>query len=269
MARSWVRNASAIPSSRVPRLVVPVDDRLVGDVSAGQDDRAGHGGEQQVVQRGVRQHDAELAVARGRGGGDGGAGPPGQQHDRAGRAGQQAGGRGVDLGQFRGRGQVGGHDRERLVLAVLALAERGDGLLAGGVGGQVVAAQALDGEDAAVAEEFGGRLERVFAVVVQGQPGAAGRAAGRLGVEAAVGGVVVFGRAPLAHRERRHGRQRPVVGHVADDGEPGPAVGAVDERVPEPPVGRVGRARAGSPRRSRCPPTPGCGAARSPRRWRR
>ena len=45
---------------------------------------------------------------------------------------------------------------------MLARPQRGDGLLAGGVGGQVVAAQALDGEDAAVAEEFGGRLERVF-----------------------------------------------------------------------------------------------------------
>ena len=152
---------------RVPGLVVAVDDRLVGDVSAGQDDRTGHGGEQQVVQRRVRQHDAELAVARGGGVRDGGAGPAGQQHDRAGRAGQQGGGRVVDLGQFRGRGQVGGHHRERLVLAVLALAERGDGLLAGGVGGQVVAAQALDGEDAAAAEEFGGRLERVLVASVQ------------------------------------------------------------------------------------------------------
>ena len=43
-----------------------------------------------------------------------------QQHDRAGRAGQQGGGRGVDLGQRPRRGQVGDHDRERLVLAVLA-----------------------------------------------------------------------------------------------------------------------------------------------------
>ena len=88
------------PAEPVPRLVVPVDDRLVGDVSAGQDDRAGYGGEQQVVQRGVRQHDAELAVGRGRGGGDGGISPPGEQHDRAGLAGQQVGGRGVDLGQL-------------------------------------------------------------------------------------------------------------------------------------------------------------------------
>src|SRR5262249_7632514 len=38
---------------RVPGLVVTVDDRLVGDVSAGQYDWAGHGFEQQVVQRRV------------------------------------------------------------------------------------------------------------------------------------------------------------------------------------------------------------------------
>ena len=150
-----------MPASVVLRFVVAVDDRLVGDVSAGQDDRPGYGGEQQVVQRRVRQHDAELAVARRGGVRDGGAAAAGQQHDRAGRAGQQGRGRVVDLGQLPRRGQVGGHDRERLVLAVLARPQRGDGLLAGGVGGQVVAAQALDGEDPAAAEEFGGRLERV------------------------------------------------------------------------------------------------------------
>ncbi len=230
-----------------PGFVVLVGDRLVGDVPAGQDDRVGHGLEEQVVQRGVGQHDAELTVGRCGGGRDGGAGPglfpARQQHDRPGRAGQQVRGRGVDLGQLPGRGQVGGHDRERLVLAVLARAQRGHRLLAGGVGGQVVAAEALDGEDLAAAEESGGRPERVRAVVVarieQRQPGTAGRAAGGLGVETAVGGIVVLGRAPLAHLERRHGGQRPVVGHVADDGEPGTAVGAVDERVLVPPVGRV------------------------------
>src|SRR5207342_2028870 len=52
---------------RVPGFVVAVDDRLVGDVSAGQNHRTGQRGEQQVVQRGVGEHDAELAVARGGG----------------------------------------------------------------------------------------------------------------------------------------------------------------------------------------------------------
>ena len=148
---------------RLPGLVVAVDDRLVGDVSAGQDDRAGHGlraagGAAACTGSMTPSWRLPGAVA-------GATAVPGsarQQHDRAGRAGQQGRGRGVDLGQFRGRGQVGGHDRERLVLAVLARAQRGHRLLAGGVGGQVVAAQALDGEDLAAAEEFGGRLERVL-----------------------------------------------------------------------------------------------------------
>jgi hypothetical protein len=68
----------------------------------------------------------------------------------------------------------------------------------------------------------------------------ASRAAGRLRAEAPVGGVVVLGGAPLAHAKRGHGRERPVVGDILDDGEPGTAVSAVDKRVPVPPVGRVG-----------------------------
>ena len=255
-------------------LLVAVDDRLVGDVSAGQHDRPGsrlpgltHGGEQQVVQRGVRQHDPELTVPRRRRRGQVRLRPARQQHDRPGRAGQQVGGRGVDLGQAPRRGQVRGHDRERLVLAVLAGPQQRDGLLAGGVGGQVIAAQSLHGEDPALPEQFGGPRQRLASQGVSGrvqqrQPGPAGRAAGRLRVEAAVSGVMVFGGALLAHRERRHGRQRPVVGHIPDDGEPGAAVGAVDERVPEPPIGRIGKlaqaVRAGrGVRRDQGPAPPG------------
>src|SRR5207248_6552338 len=61
----------------------------------------------------------------------------------------------------------------------------------------------------------------------------------RLGVEAAVGRVVVLGGAALAHGERRHGGERPVVGHAPHDGEAGPAVGAVGERVAVAAVGLV------------------------------
>jgi hypothetical protein len=71
------------------------------------------------------------------------------------------------------------------------------------------------------------------------RPWPAIRAADRLGMEAAVGGIVVFGRAGGAHGERRHRGQRPVVGDTGNDREPRPAVGAVDERVAEPPVGLV------------------------------
>ena len=59
-------------------------------------------------------------------------------------------------------------------------------------------------------------------------------------MEPAVGGVVVLGRARRAHGERGHGGERPVVGHVPDDGEPRAAVGAVDERVAVAAVVRVG-----------------------------
>jgi hypothetical protein len=52
-----------------PGVLVAVGDRLVGDVAAGEDERrAGVAGEQ-VVQRRVRQHHAELPVPRGDGGG--------------------------------------------------------------------------------------------------------------------------------------------------------------------------------------------------------
>jgi len=44
------------------------------------------------------------------------------------------------------------------------------------------------------------------------------------------------GRPVLATAEGGHGGVRPVVGHVGNDGEPRPAVGAVDERVRIPPV---------------------------------
>jgi hypothetical protein len=70
------------------------------------------------------------------------------------------------------------------------------------------------------------------------EPG--GRAAGGLSVETAIGGVVVFGGAVRTHGEVRHCREGTVIGHVPDDGEAGAAVGAVDERVVEAAVARIG-----------------------------
>ncbi len=133
------------------------------------------------------------------------------------------------------RQQLGpiGHERERLVLAVLAAAQQRDGLLVRRVAGEVIAAQALDREDLAVAEEADRRLE------AHRQLGAAGRAGDRLGVEAPVAWVLVLPPAVGAHREARHGRVRPVVRNPLDDREAWPALGAVDERVPVAAVGRI------------------------------
>ena len=46
-------------------LLVPVGDGLVGVVAAGHDERDARIGHQQVVQRGVGEHDAQGALARG------------------------------------------------------------------------------------------------------------------------------------------------------------------------------------------------------------
>ena len=61
----------------------------------------------------------------------------------------------------------------------------------------------------------------------------------RLGVEAAVGRVLVLRLAARAHREAGHRRARPVVGDAAHDREARAAVGAVDERVAVAAVGGV------------------------------
>ena len=63
----------------------------------------------------------------------------------------------------------------------------------------------------------------------------------RLGVEAPVGRVVVLAGALGAEGEGGHGGVGPVVGEAEGDGEPGPAVGAVDERVPVAAVTGVGQ----------------------------
>ena len=66
IGRSCSRNASAIAGQALERVVVVVGDRLVADVAAGHHQRRAGVGEQQVVQRGVGEHHAELARARAR-----------------------------------------------------------------------------------------------------------------------------------------------------------------------------------------------------------
>ena len=80
----------------------------------------------------------------------GGCTGPGGQDDRAGLARSSAPRRSLaELGQGPGRGQVGHHHGEGLVVAVLAPPELGDGRRVGGVDGEVEAAEALDRDDAA------------------------------------------------------------------------------------------------------------------------
>ena len=153
-------------------------DRLVGDVAARHHERHAGVGEQQVVQRRVRQHHAELAqrparprratarARRARG-----------DHDRPVARGQPRRGGRVERDERARRVEVGRHQRERLVLAVLARAQRGDRRLVVGAAGQVVAADPLDRDDRAGAQQRRGGRHGVAA----GDRPAAALAAARAG----------------------------------------------------------------------------------------
>lgn len=65
------------------------------------------------------------------------------------------------------------------------------------------------------------------------------RACIRLSVEPPVERIFVLGAASFTHSECSHCCERPIIGDIFDDGEPGPAVCAVDERVAIPTIGLI------------------------------
>ena len=135
--------------------------------------------------------------------------------------------------------QVPGHQREGLVLAHLASTKRPNRPPVERVAGEVVASEALDGDDCPSPQHPGRpqdgvvrfRVQLVAEAVEQPYPRAADRAGVRLGVEAAVRGVVVLPPALGAHREAGHRGGGAVVGDLPRYGEAWAAVGAVGERV--------------------------------------
>ncbi len=251
IGRSWTQKRSAIGPSRSQRLAVGEGDRLVADVAGGHHQVEAGLGAEQVVKRRVRQQHAEIRVARRNRSGDGRIRPAPGDHDRPLRTLEQGPLGIAQHDQALRRLGVAAHDRERLVLAVLAAAQLGDRGLVVGPAGEVVAAEPLDGDDQAVPQRRGRRPDGIrFAVgdpggelaavaIEQPQPRPALGAGVRLRVEAAVGGVLVLAPAGGAELEARHRRQRPVVGDAGDDREAGAAVGAVRERVAEAPVGGI------------------------------
>jgi hypothetical protein len=215
------------PSQPRAGLVVVERDRLVRDVPAREDERPAEVRREQMVDGRVRKHQAEPVRARRDRIRDRCAGAPANEHDRPLARAEQIPLLGLELGQRVGRGR---EDGERLLLALLARAQPSHRLLVCRVAGEVVAAEALDGDDPAGAEQRHGVLQR------QREPRAAGRARVRLGVEAAVGGIPVLAETVRAHRKAGHRRVRAVVRNGADDREPGSALRAVDERIAVPAV---------------------------------
>ena len=201
-----------------------------------------------MVDRGRREHDPEHRIAWGDECRDGCVGSGAEQHDRPGRC-EQLGGLGVaHLGKAAGVVEVRDHDGERLVGPVLALPETLDRAVVGRVAGEVVATETLDGDGptrsgSSPGPPGAGRHRRSptssarSGAVAEHRPAVVdSRSAGR-----GNGGRSGRGtrRAGIAHVECRHRGVRPVVGEVADDREPWPAVRAGDEGVAVTPVVRV------------------------------
>jgi hypothetical protein len=223
-------------------LVVPGRHRLLGQVAGGHDEGSAGLREEQVVERGVGEDQADEGVAGGDGGSEAASLPSPHEHDRALHGEEKPPLVFVERGETLGRGEVFDHDRERLLVPPLALAQPRDGRVVGGVAGEMEAAETLDGHDRALPQARGRRhdrrvrgpagsgLHRAFGILEKDAGPAIGTGVG-LSMEAAVGHVLVLGGAPSAHRKRDHGRAGPVVGHVPGDREAGPAVRTVGERV--------------------------------------
>ncbi len=208
-------------------------DGLVAAVAAGGDQRKAALLHQQMMQRRVWQHDAEIRRAVGHVPRNVGAGAGLEENNR----------RGLRLERFELRrrnaavlvGHRDGrhHEREWLFLAMLALAETRDRSRLTGVAQKLESANAFQGNDLALAQSGCG----VGDGAAELWPADWARVG--LGVEAAVGRVLVFLAASRAERKLPHRRIGPVVRNVDDDGVARSAVGAVGEGIKKAAVGGI------------------------------
>jgi hypothetical protein len=142
---------------------------------------------------------------------------------------------------------VANHQGEWLFLAVLAGAKRGDRALVVRSAGEMEAPDSLHRDDQAVGKRLrrgpGSIAAAAFRLdarrLYEPQPRPAVRTGDRLGVEAAIARVLVFGPAAFAHLEAGHRGERAVIWDAAHDREAGAAVGAVHEWMAEAPAPRI------------------------------
>ncbi|MBT9141339.1 MAG: hypothetical protein DDT30_01931 [Dehalococcoidia bacterium] len=231
-------------------IVVP-GDGLFAQVAAGHDQRQAHLPQEQMMQRGIREHDAQIFDARGylicnfqfanfswR------ITPPPNEHNGAlGRLQKCLLLRGDDAMPFcflQGRH----HNGEWLARSPFSVSQEIDRLWIGRIAGEKESTQTLDGHDPALFQETGSGDNGVIAyhwiapVIHEGQMGPASRAGIRLGMKAAVEGVIILPLALGAHPEVAHGRLGTVIRDVCDDGKAGAAVSAVGEGVAIAPIPR-------------------------------
>ncbi len=227
------------------RLVVIAGDGLLAEVAGGHHQRAARLPHEEVVEGGIGEHHAQVFQAGRHALRHRGLRFPAQQDDGAAGGAQEIGLRLAHLAVPFYLVQRGQHHRQRFGGAVLAPPQAANGLIAGGVAGQQVAPQPLDSHDSTVLEPrrgLGNNIVTGYRVppgINESEAGPADRAGVGLGVEAAVGGVVVLFLAGRAHLEDTHGGVGAVVGYIGDDGEARAAVGAVGEGVAVAAVGGV------------------------------
>ena len=148
-------------------------DRLFAEIGARHHQGASSGfGEQKVMQRRVRQKQAEIAIARRHFGGDSARPLPRQQHDGPLNRSEQLPRYRIDLAEILGSRQIRNHDRERLFHSVLAFAQSAHCFRIGRIGRQMKATQAFDGGHSSGSDQLGSCEERIAAfdansVVVQ------------------------------------------------------------------------------------------------------
>ena len=136
------------------------------------------------------------------------------------------------------------HDRKRLVRSVLPRTQPRHRRVVRRIAHEVVSAHALHRDDRARLQAGDRQRQRVASPVrparlAERENRPASRTRKRLGVEAAVGGVLVLAPAFRAEPEAGHARQRPVVGKRRNDGVARPALRAVGEGVSVASRGRV------------------------------
>ena len=163
-------------------ILVVDDDGLVVDVAGRHDEQGnvtispshchiGEVVEQEVLEGGVGQHDAQFGQAVGQPRREGGVRALLQQHDGALRALERGGLGVVHLADAAHVVRRGGHHRERLALAALAGAQKRHGVGVVRVAHQVEAAEALHGQDLPRAQQLHGACEDGIALRARAAPG--------------------------------------------------------------------------------------------------
>ncbi len=254
-------------------------NRFVAQVAARGHDRKAQFCQQQMVERRVRQHHAEVWIARGNGIPQRMKSANGfnfrmlhplalfirwrclpQQNDGRFRRTEQA--------FFQRRHFTNGfhvferreQECQRLFLALFALAQTANSAIVSRIHHQMKSAEALDRDDLTRANGFGGgeqdfvaalgRARQIFfrekiggvlpnATAPEFELRPADRTRVRLRVKPAVERIVVFHLARGTHLKRLHRGVRPVVGQRFDDAEARTAIRAVRERIPIAAVRRI------------------------------